>query len=118
VIEQLSVCSLKPYKRNPRTHTKKQVGQIADSIRTFGWTNPLLVDADNRVMAGHGRLKAAELLGFDCVPVIRIEDMTEAQKRAYVLADNKLAENAGWDRELLAVKRLCLNRGGRTITRS
>ena len=104
VIEQLSVCSLKPYKRNPRTHTKKQIGQIANSIRTFGWTNPILIDADNCVIAGHGRLEAAKLLGIDRVPIIRIEDMTEAQKRAYVLADNKLAENAGWDRELLALE--------------
>ena len=96
--------SLKPYKRNPRTHTKKQIGQIADSIRTFGWTNPILIDADNCVMAGHGRLEAAKFLGIDRVPTIRIEDMTEAQKRAYILADNKLAENAGWDRELLALE--------------
>lgn len=104
VIEQLPACSLKPHKRNPRTHTKKQIDQIADSIRTFGWTNPILVDADNCVMAGHGRLKAAQLLGFDRLPIIRLEHMTEAQKRAYILADNKLAENAGWDRELLALE--------------
>ena len=104
VIEQLSVWALKPYKRNPRTHSKKQIGQIADSIRSFGWTNPILIDADNCVIAGHGRLEAATLLGIDRVPTIRIEDMTEAQKRAYILADNKLAENAGWDRELLGLE--------------
>ena len=104
VIEWRLVSSLIPRKNNPRTHSKKQIGQIADSIRTFGWTNPVLIDANNCVMAGHGRLKAAELLGIERVPTIRIEDMTEAQKRAYILADNKLAENAGWDRELLALE--------------
>ncbi len=87
-----------------RTHSKKQLRQIADSIKTFGWTNPILIDAEGGVIAGHGRLEAAKLLGIEHVPTIRIEDMTEAQKRAYVIADNKLAENAGWDTEILAIE--------------
>jgi DNA modification methylase len=98
------VSALKPYARNPRTHSKKQVRQIAASIRTFGWTNPILIDGGRIVIAGHGRLKAAMSLGIDRVPTICISDMTEAQKRAYILADNKLAENAGWDQELLALE--------------
>jgi DNA modification methylase len=104
VVEWRLVSSLIPRKNNPRTHTEKQIKQIAGSIRAFGWTNPILVDADNCVLAGHGRLEAAKLLNLDPVPVVCIEDMTEAQKRAYILADNKLAENAGWDRELLALE--------------
>jgi ParB-like chromosome segregation protein Spo0J len=103
-VETVPVSTLKPYPRNPRTHSKKQLCQIADSIRCFGWTNPILIDANGGVIAGHGRLEAARLLGVDCAPTIRIEDMTEAQKRAYILADNKLAENAGWDRDLLALE--------------
>jgi DNA modification methylase len=104
VIEWRLVSSLIRRKHNPRTHTKKQISQIADSIRAFGWTNPILIDANNGVMAGHGRLEAARLLDIDRVPTIRIENMTEAQKHAYIIADNKLAENAGWDRELLALE--------------
>jgi hypothetical protein len=103
-VEIVQVSVLRPYARNPRTHSTKQLSQIADSIRCFGWTNPILIDADGGVIAGHGRLEAARLLGVDRVPTIRIEDMTEAQKRAYILADNKLAENAGWDRELLGLE--------------
>ena len=72
------------------------------SITTFGWTNPVLVDADDRIIAGHGRVEAAKLLGNPHVPVLRIEDLTEAQIKAYVIADNKLAELAGWDEEILA----------------
>jgi len=103
-VEVVLVSALKPYARNPRTHSRKQLDQIADSIRCFGWTNPILIDAEGTVIAGHGRLETAKLRGIDHVPVIRIEDMTEAQKRAYALADNKLAANAGWDRELLALE--------------
>lgn len=103
-IAMVPVSDLKRNRRNSRTHSKKQIGQIAESIVTFGWTNPILVDADNTLIAGEGRLEAAKCLGIDRVPVIRIDDMSEAQKRAYLLADNKLAENAGWDRELLALE--------------
>lgn len=101
-IEMLSTTALTPWKRNARTHSKKQVRQIADSIKTFGFTNPVLIDRENQILAGHGRVEAAKLLGMDMVPCVRLENMTEAQKRAYVIADNKLALNAGWDMELLA----------------
>ena len=102
VVEQVPISLLKPYPTNPRTHTRKQIRQIAELIRTFGWTNPVLVDADGRIIAGHGRVEAAKLLGTPHVPVLRIEDLTEAQIKAYVIADNKLAELAGWDTEILA----------------
>ena len=101
-IEMLPVGALRPWARNARTHTKKQLRQIADSIRTFGFTNPVLIDADNVILAGHGRVEAARLIGMDEVPCVRLENMTAEQKRAYVLADNKLALNAGWDEEILA----------------
>jgi DNA modification methylase len=93
-----------PYVRNSRTHSDAQVAQIAGSIRAFGWTNPVLVDGENGIIAGHGRVLAARKLGLSEVPCIEIHDMTEAQKRAYVIADNKLAENAGWDKDLLALE--------------
>jgi hypothetical protein len=101
-IETLSLSSLKLWPRNARTHSKKQIKQIADSIKQFGFTNPVLVDRDNTILAGHGRVAAAKLLELTEVPCVRLEYMTEAQKRAYVLADNKLALNAGWDEEFLA----------------
>ena len=103
-IEQCPVASLIPYARNARTHSPQQVSLIAGSIREFGWTNPILVDRDNGIIAGHGRLMAAQNLGLKTVPVIELAHLTEAQKRAYVLADNKLAEQAGWDKELLALE--------------
>ena len=101
-IEYLSISALKPYPRNARTHSKKQLRQIADSISAFGFTNPVLTDRDNTILAGHGRVEAAKLIGMLSVPCVRLEHMTDAQKRAYVLADNKLALNAGWDEDLLA----------------
>jgi DNA modification methylase len=103
-IEYLPVSQLSPYPRNARTHSKKQIKQIAESIRRFGFTNPLLIDSQNIILAGHGRLAAAKLLGLEQVPCVRLEGMTAEQKRAYVLADNKLALNAGWDEELLALE--------------
>ncbi|MEO0637983.1 MAG: DNA methyltransferase [Pseudomonadota bacterium] len=96
--------ALKPYANNPRTHSKKQIRQIAKSIEEFGWTNPILVDPEGGVIAGHGRLEAAKHLSLERVPVLPIEHMSEAQKRAYVIADNKLAENAGWDADLLKIE--------------
>ncbi len=102
VIEHLAPRDLRPWARNARTHSKKQLKQIAESIRTFGFTNPVLIDQTNTILAGHGRVEAAKTLGLETVPCIRIEHMTEAEKRAYVIADNKLALNAGWDDELLA----------------
>ena len=98
------VAALIPYARNARTHSDAQVAQIAASIREFGFTNPILVDGDNGIIAGHGRVLAARKLGMTTVPVIELAGMSEAQKRAYILADNKLAENAGWDRELLGLE--------------
>jgi DNA modification methylase len=96
--------ALIPYARNPRTHTDAQVAQIAASIREFGWTNPVLVDGANGIIAGHGRVLAARKLGLEQVPVIELAHMSEAQKRAYVLADNQLALNAGWDEALLRLE--------------
>ncbi len=103
-INHQSVDALEPRATNPRTHSKKQIRQIADSIERFGFTNPILVDDAGGIVAGHGRIEAAKLLGMEIVPTIRLEDMTKAEIRAYVIADNKLAENAGWDRELLAIE--------------
>jgi DNA modification methylase len=103
-IEYLPLESLRPWKRNARTHSKKQIRQIADSIETFGFTNPVLIDAENSILAGHGRVAAAKLLEMATVPCVRLEHMTPEQKRAYVLADNKLALNAGWDDQILAAE--------------
>ena len=102
--ETVPIASLRPYANNPRTHTKKQIHQIARSIERFGWTNPVLVDAENGVIAGHGRIEAATQLGITEVPVLRIDHMNSAEKRAYIIADNRLAENAGWDDGLLAAE--------------
>src|SRR5690606_33852941 len=98
--------ALIPYARNARTHSEAQVAEIAASIREFGWTNPILVDGENGVIAGHGRLMAARKLGLDTVPVIELAGLSEAQKRAYIIADNRLALNAGWDMDLLGIE-LC-----------
>jgi hypothetical protein len=98
------VADLIPYARNSRTHSDAQVAQITASIREFGFTNPVLVDGSNGVIAGHGRILAARKLGMDTVPVIELAHLSEAQKRAYVIADNKLALNAGWDDEMLRVE--------------
>lgn len=101
-IEVLSLAQLRPWAKNARTHSRKQVKQIAESIRSFGFTNPILIDNANTILAGHGRVEAAKLLGMTEVPCVRLEHMTPEQKRAYVIADNKLALNAGWDDEILA----------------
>ena len=103
-LEQIALTDLVPHDRNARTHSKKQLKQIADSIQRFGFTNPVLVDGKNSVVAGHGRIEAAKMLGMTDVPTLRLEHMTEAEKRAYVIADNRLAELAGWDNELLALE--------------
>ncbi|WP_349645090.1 ParB/Srx family N-terminal domain-containing protein [Bradyrhizobium sp. Leo121] len=96
--------ALKPRSNNPRTHSKKQIAQIEKAIRRFGFTNPVLVDDRNGVIAGHGRLEAAKSIGLSEVPTVRLSDLTEADIRAYVIADNRLAENAGWDRNLLGLE--------------
>jgi DNA modification methylase len=103
-IEYVDVAQLRPFPHNARTHSKKQIRQIANSIKQFGFTNPVLIDDDKTVLAGHGRLDAAKLLDMRSIPCVRLATMTPAQKRAYVLADNKLALNAGWDDEILAVE--------------
>ncbi|ODS03462.1 DNA methylase N-4 [Methyloceanibacter marginalis] len=103
-IRLVSVDKLKAHPKNARTHSKKQLRQIADSIECFGFTNPILADENNAVLAGHGRLAAARLIGLREVPTVTVSGLSEAQKRAYILADNKLAENAGWDRKALAVE--------------
>lgn len=111
-----AVEDLIPYARNSRTHSDAQVVQIAASIREFGWTNPVLVDGERGIIAGHGRVMAARKLDMTEVPTIELSHMTEAQKRAYVIADNKLAENAGWDADLLRIELGELNDGGFDLT--
>lgn len=103
-VERRSVSSLIPYARNARTHSPEQVDQIAASIKEWGWTVPVLVDEDGSIIAGHGRILAAQKLGIEAVPAMTAIGWSEAQKRAYVIADNKLALNAGWDTELLKVE--------------
>jgi len=103
-IEYKSLESLIPYARNSRTHSDEQVAQIAASIREFGWTNPVLIDGNNGLIAGHGRVMAARKLGIQEIPTIQLAHLTEAQKRALVLADNQLALNSGWDLEMLKLE--------------
>lgn len=99
-----SVADLIPYARNSRTHNEEQIAQIMASIKEFGFTNPILIGSDNVIIAGHGRLLAAQRLGLKEVPVIRLPDLTETQRKALVIADNKIALNAGWDEEMLALE--------------
>jgi len=103
-IEMWLVERLIPWARNPRTHSDAQVAQIAASIAEFGFNNPILVDTNSGIIAGHGRLLAARKLGLEEVPVIVLDHLTEAQKRAYIIADNQLALNAGWNDELLGIE--------------
>jgi len=100
-IEHVEVSKLIPYARNARTHSESQVAQIAASVKEFGWTNPILIDGEKGIIAGHGRLAAARMLGMDKVPVIELAHLSATQKKALILADNKLALNAGWDDEIL-----------------
>ena len=104
VIEMRPLDSLTPFDRNARTHSRKQIGKIANSISKFGFTNPILIDAKSRIVAGHGRAAAAKMLGLESVPTIAIEHLNEAELRAYVLADNRLAEEAGWDKDILRLE--------------
>lgn len=103
-VEQVVLDKLRLYPGNPRTHSKKQIQQIAASIQRFGFTSPLLVSDDLEIIAGAGRLLAARQLGLERVPVIRLAHLDETERRAYVLADNQLALQAGWDKELLAIE--------------
>ncbi len=111
-VEYRKVQALIPYSRNPRTHSDAQIAKIAASIVEYGWTNPVLVDGDNGVICGHGRLLGARKLGLDQVPVIELAHLTPAQKRALVIADNRLALEAGWDEELLALELAELSEAG------
>lgn len=104
VIQHRPTANLKPLERNPRTHSKTQLRQIARSIERFGFTNPVLVDREGGIVAGHGRVEAAKRLGLSSVPTIELEGLSEAEIRAYVIADNRLAELAGWDSEILALE--------------
>lgn len=105
-METIKISKLKPYSQNARTHNKKQLHQIAQSIKEFGFTNPVLIDGKDNILAGHGRIEAAKLAGLTEVPCVRIKHLTPIQKRAYILADNRLAELSGWDENLLKVE-LC-----------
>src|SRR5271157_705170 len=103
-IEMVAIESLKANQRNARTHTKRQVKLIADSLKAFGFVNPVLIDETGMIVAGHGRVAAARLIGMMQVPAIRIEHLSADEKRAYVIADNQLAARAGWDPEILAIE--------------
>jgi len=103
-VKYLSINDLVPYANNPRTHTDNQVTQVASSIKEFGFNNPILIDEGKGVIAGHGRLAAAKKLGLETVPTITLAGLTEAQRKAYVIADNKLTENSRWDYDLLSIE--------------
>lgn len=103
-IETVNVGQLKPYKNNAKIHTTDQISQIADSIHQFGFVNPILIDENNEIIAGHGRLMAANILKLETVPTIKLFHLNDAQKRAYRLADNKISENGGWNVELLSLE--------------
>ena len=111
-VEQIPVAELIPYAKNARTHSDAQVAQIAASIREFGFCNPVLIDAEAGIIAGHGRVLAARKLAMESVPCIRLGHLSEVQKRAYILADNKLALNAGWDEAMLALELSALEMDG------
>jgi len=102
VLEHIATAELIPYARNARTHSDQQVAQIAGSIQEFGFNAPVLIDVQNGIIAGHGRVMAASLLKLESVPCVRLSHLSDAQKRAYILADNKIALNSGWDEAMLA----------------
>lgn len=115
-VRYIPVDSITPYEKNSRTHSKAQVDQICDSINEFGFTNPILLDETNTIIAGHGRLEAAKKLGHYEVPTILLSGLTDEQKRAYVIADNKLALNAGWDMDALKDEMSILDESGFDLT--
>ena len=108
-IEMVSLDKLRPYENNARTHSPEQVDTLRASLREFGFVNPILIDLEYGIIAGHGRLMAAQAEGMTAVPCVFVEHLTPEQKRAYILADNKLAELAGWDMEMLKVELGALN---------
>jgi ParB-like chromosome segregation protein Spo0J len=103
-VAHLPIRDLRPNPNNARTHSRQQIEQIARSIDQFGFTNPVLIDSSNQILAGHGRVEGAKLLGVERIPTLRIEHLTDAEKRAYVIADNKLAEKAGWSNDMLKIE--------------
>lgn len=115
-VSQRKVSDLVPYAKNARTHSANQVAQIADSIKQWGWTVPVLIGADNQIIAGHGRVEAAKLLGLEEVPVVIARGWTAEQCRAYILADNQLPQNAGWDFDLVAQELSELDEAGFDVT--
>jgi ParB-like chromosome segregation protein Spo0J len=100
-IEQIKTNKLKPYDKNPRTHSATQIERLVESLKEFGFTNPILIDDKYNIIAGHGRLEAAKILGLETVPTIKLDHLSPEQRRAYVIADNQLALNAAWDDDLL-----------------
>jgi ParB family chromosome partitioning protein len=96
-IEQIDVTQLRPYEKNARIHTETQINQLVNSMKKWGWTIPILIDEENNILAGHGRYEAGKILEYDKVPCIRTNGWSEQQKKAYIIADNKLAENSSWD---------------------
>lgn len=103
-IDMMPLTAIKGYARNSRTHSDHQISQLVESIREFGFTNPILIDENNTIIAGHGRLAAAKKLSMETVPTIKLSGLSEKQKKAYIIADNKLALNAGWDIDSLAAE--------------
>lgn len=112
------VSELIPYARNARTHSDEQIERIAASIKEFGWTNPILIDGESGIIAGHGRVLAARKLGLERVPTIELSGLTEAQKRAYILTDNRLALDAGWDEEMLKLEFAELEKEGFELSKT
>lgn len=113
-----NVSELIPYARNARTHSDEQIERIANSIKEFGWTNPILIDGENGIIAGHGRILAARKLGIEKVPTIELSGLTEAQKRAYIIADNRLALDAGWDEDILKLEFAELEKEGFELSKT
>jgi ParB-like chromosome segregation protein Spo0J len=112
MLEQIGVEKLIPYANNARKHSEQQVAQIAESIREFGFNNPVLIDKESGIIAGHGRVLAAKKLGLESVPCLRLGHLTDAQKRAYIIADNKIALNSEWSVEILKSELLAITKDG------
>ena len=115
-IEQIKTNKLKPYDKNPRTHSATQIERLVESLKEFGFTNPILIDDKYNIIAGHGRLEAAKILGLETVPTIKLDHLSPEQRRAYVIADNQLALNAAWDYELLQSELNALSEIGYDLT--
>ena len=115
-VEQVQTSSLSPYANNPRTHSDAQVDRLVQSLKQFGFVNPILTDDDGQIVAGHGRLMAAQAIGMETVPVIRLSHLDDDQRRAYVIADNQLALNSGWDDDLLQAELKALGDVGFDLT--